>query len=77
MTYEHISREHGIAIRVGDPVRHKEMGLDGEILAPGPYYPGLVRVRWPDCITSEVPTDLLYLDLPVTAQLPEIGGEAA
>jgi hypothetical protein len=91
MTYEHISREHGITIRVGDPVRHKEIGCNGMVIAPRPKARDEVRVQWCDSpyaariaslecfqvITTEQPGDLLYLDLPVTAQLPEIGGETA
>jgi hypothetical protein len=90
MTYEHVSREHGITIRVGDPVRHKEIGCNGRIVGPRPKAPDQVRVKWIDAphhvravssiaepITTEEPGDLIYLDLPVGAQLPEIGGEAA
>jgi hypothetical protein len=79
MTYEQISRQYGITIRVGARIQHRDTGCTGEVVGPRPKARKFVRVKY-DHKREPIVTDprrLLYLDLPISAQLPEIGGEAA
>ena len=71
MTYDSISRQYGITIRVGDRIRHRSTGCEGEVVGPRPKARKFVRVKYAHKAETVIcdPRELVYLDAPVSAQL--------